>query len=744
MEKTSLEKKAQTHDSGEQIQMKMDNTMSPPQFKLDASGNGGGGGNGGSGSGLSPELNAQMSSAMGSDFSNVNIHANSDKASEAGALAYAQGNDVHFAPGQYDPGSQKGQELIGHELAHVKQQSEGRVQANASVGGMSVNNDAGLEKEADSMGAMAAQMKPAAGFEAGSSGSSSASASGPVQKKEDPLKVKEGQVTFDSEGQDSGKYDTKVCHWPGGASGVTIGRGYDLGSRTAKGVLAHLNAAGITGAQATLLSTGAGLQGDAAGTWVKNNKAKVGAINHDQQKLLFEIVYAEMKKSVIDISEKKAAKDKFGDVDFDNLHNAIMEILVDLRYRGDYKPSTREWIQPFAVKNDLKGFAAAIGNKRWMTEFGVPKDRFERRKAFMDAAVAGKTPAQTPTQAPPAKDEPKKETTSPSTGNGNNSMTAIDSGTVTASSLNVRSGAGASFGKVGNPLATGAKVQVYEKKDGWLRIGNGQWVSADFVKLNGKATENAPSNKPAEAAKPVATGTVTASQLNVRSTPSTDGKVVDTLKSGAKVTILSEDNGWMKIGPDRWVSGKYVTKGNGPAPQAPVAGGKDGAKGGNLVKPSWISVAEGENGVKEIEGSKHNPRVIEYHSTTGKFKDDETPWCASFANWVMKQAGQPITGSAAALSWAKYGKKIAKPAYGSIAVFDYGGGKGHVGFVVGVDGSKIQVLGGNQGNMVKVSSFGVGSVKAFVVPSDWEVPQANYTMGKMDKIEDVGGVANTR
>ena len=47
MEKTSLEKKAQTHDSGEQIQMKMDNTMSPPQFKLDASGNGGGGGNGG-------------------------------------------------------------------------------------------------------------------------------------------------------------------------------------------------------------------------------------------------------------------------------------------------------------------------------------------------------------------------------------------------------------------------------------------------------------------------------------------------------------------------------------------------------------------------------------------------------------------------------------------------------------------------------------------------------------------------
>jgi uncharacterized protein (TIGR02594 family) len=233
--------------------------------------------------------------------------------------------------------------------------------------------------------------------------------------------------------------------------------------------------------------------------------------------------------------------------------------------------------------------------------------------------------------------------------------------------------------------------------------------------------------------------------LNVRNTPSPDGKVVDSLKSGAKVTILAETNGWMKIGPDRWVSGKYIQKGGGTTPKAPTAGGAaGGAAGGSLVKPNWISVAEGENGTAEVVGSKHNPRVIEYHSTTGKFKDDETPWCSSFVNWVMKQAGQTNTGSAAALSWAKYGKKIDKPAYGSIAVFDYGGGKGHVGFVVGIDGKKIQVLGGNQGNMVKVSSFGTGSVKCYVVPGDWEVPQGNYTMGKIDKIEDVGGVANTR
>jgi uncharacterized protein (TIGR02594 family) len=572
----------------------------------------------------------------------------------------------------------------------------------------------------------------------------------PVQKKDDPLKVSEGQVTFDAEGQDSGKYFSRVCHWPGGNSGVTIGRGYDLGSRTAKGVLADLNGAGITGAQATTLSTGAGLKGDAAGKWVKDNKAKVGEITHDQQKALFALVYAELKQSVVDISEKKGtakspgAKTVYGDVDFDTLHPAIMEMLVDLRYRGDYTGKTREWIQPLVVKNDLKGFAAAMSDSKWMTTFGVPKDRFDRRKAFMQAALVGK-PAPKPTEAPVTKADPKPAPdTSHSSPNGNGETHVIDNGTVTASSLNVRSGPGAANGKVGAPLTDGTKVQVYEKKDGWLRIGSGQWVSAEFVKLTGKAGESKDTGKPTQdpAGKPLGEGTVTASQLNVRETASPDGKVVDTLKSGAKVTIMAEANGWFNIGPGRWVSAKFVTKGSGAAPKSdkPVAGGANTG----LVKPSWISVAEGEIGVAEVVGSKHNPRVLEYHDTTGHFKDDETPWCSSFANWVMKQDGKARTSSAAALSWAKYGKKLAKPAYGAIVVFDHGGGKGHVGFIVGMSGGKLQVLGGNQSNQVKISNFGMGEVKAYVVPADYEVPAANYTMGKIDKVEDSGGFAATR
>lgn len=105
---------------------------------------------------LPEAVKGKMESAIGSDFSNVNIHANSGKAVEAGALAYTQGADIHFAPGQYNPSSRSGQELLAHELTHVQQQSEGRVKSTGQVAGMALNDDKSLEKEADDVAAKAA------------------------------------------------------------------------------------------------------------------------------------------------------------------------------------------------------------------------------------------------------------------------------------------------------------------------------------------------------------------------------------------------------------------------------------------------------------------------------------------------------------------------------------------------------------------------------------------------------------
>jgi hypothetical protein len=105
---------------------------------------------------LPAQLKENMESSLGGDFSNTEIYANSTKATKMGALAYAQGNEIHFAPGKYDPESQGGKELIGHELTHIIQQKKGIVQKTKNDNGMQVNNEFKLEKEADDLGKKAA------------------------------------------------------------------------------------------------------------------------------------------------------------------------------------------------------------------------------------------------------------------------------------------------------------------------------------------------------------------------------------------------------------------------------------------------------------------------------------------------------------------------------------------------------------------------------------------------------------
>lgn len=107
--------------------------------------------------GIPDMVKQRMEGSFGTDFSSVRVHPESSKAPEVGALAYTQGTDIHFAPGQFKPDTSTGQQLLGHELTHVIQQAEGRVQPTTEIGGMAVNNDAGLEREADLMGTIAAQ-----------------------------------------------------------------------------------------------------------------------------------------------------------------------------------------------------------------------------------------------------------------------------------------------------------------------------------------------------------------------------------------------------------------------------------------------------------------------------------------------------------------------------------------------------------------------------------------------------------
>lgn len=97
--------------------------------------------------GMPDALKTGIESLSGMDMSSVRVHTNSDKPAQLNALAYAQGNDIHLAAGQ--------EQHLPHEAWHVVQQRQGRVQPTMQMQGVSVNDDPGLENEADVMGARA-------------------------------------------------------------------------------------------------------------------------------------------------------------------------------------------------------------------------------------------------------------------------------------------------------------------------------------------------------------------------------------------------------------------------------------------------------------------------------------------------------------------------------------------------------------------------------------------------------------
>ena len=100
--------------------------------------------------GLPDNLKTGMENLSGMSLDDVNVHRNSDKPAQLQAHAYAQGTDIHLGPGQ--------EKHLPHEAWHVVQQKQGRVQPTMQMKGMvNVNDDAGLEKEADVMGAKAMQ-----------------------------------------------------------------------------------------------------------------------------------------------------------------------------------------------------------------------------------------------------------------------------------------------------------------------------------------------------------------------------------------------------------------------------------------------------------------------------------------------------------------------------------------------------------------------------------------------------------
>jgi len=103
--------------------------------------------------GLPDKLKENIEAQSGFTMDDVRVHYNSGKPAQLHALAYAQGADIHIAPGQ--------EKHLPHEAWHVVQQKQGRVKATMQMkGGVQINDNIGLEKEADVMGKLSENPAP--------------------------------------------------------------------------------------------------------------------------------------------------------------------------------------------------------------------------------------------------------------------------------------------------------------------------------------------------------------------------------------------------------------------------------------------------------------------------------------------------------------------------------------------------------------------------------------------------------
>lgn len=170
---------------------------------------------------------------------------------------------------------------------------------------------------------------------------------------EDEVTIQSGQLTTFGEGDDA---LTGHIHWPGtSSSGVTLGKGYDIGSRSKTEVITDLTTAGMSQSQAERIAEGCGLKGNAARDFVRQNRASVGEIARDVQYALLAGQLDRFREKARDTATNTTAESSNRNAagrerkegvaagtyvmtieEWDGLHPAMVEFLTDLIYQGGY------------------------------------------------------------------------------------------------------------------------------------------------------------------------------------------------------------------------------------------------------------------------------------------------------------------------------------------------------------------------------------------------------------------------
>jgi N-acetylmuramoyl-L-alanine amidase len=209
----------------------------------------------------------------------------------------------------------------------------------------------------------------------------------------------------------------------------------------------------------------------------------------------------------------------------------------------------------------------------------------------------------------------------------------IKTAKVTATSLNVRSGAGTQY-KTVSSLKNGAVVSVIKEEGNWANITYGSikgWVSSAYL-LNqtGTTPPKPPTNKPVNNGK---WGTVTATYLNFRSSGNLSSPIIGSLKYGTSVQILSESGSWLFIqtsdGKKGWVSSQYISlkTGGSPIVTNPKPATKPPVAPPSSVSKKVVVLSDGVN----IRQGPSTAYLIVGHANQG----DEFAFLQSKNDWVQ-------------------------------------------------------------------------------------------------------------
>lgn len=225
---------------------------------------------------------------------------------------------------------------------------------------------------------------------------------------------------------------------------------------------------------------------------------------------------------------------------------------------------------------------------------------------------------------------------------------------VTATSLNVRSGAGTQYKTVGS-LKNGAVVSVIKEEGNWSNITYGSikgWVSSAYL-LNQTGKPSA--NKPVKSGK---WGTVTATYLNFRSSGNLTSPIIGSIKYGTSVQILSESGSWLFIqtsdGKKGWVSRQYITIQTGgspivtnpkPATKPPVAPPSSVSKK-VVVLSDGVNIRQGPSTAYLIVGNADQGDEFAYLQSKNdwvqiKMPSGKSAWLAGWLVAVQQSPSSP-------------------------------------------------------------------------------------------------------